>query len=242
MYMIHPSNAPASDFPENKSSDFTLSLFETLLTPFSENWRVGLMQVQIPITFYNIESQEIKVFYFDNTQTVYKLPDGIYDNPIKITDILESVVEDGSLSLTWGNNRFLLELNNTVESVDISPPLARLLALPEKIKGLSGITHSPTMTFTPWVNHRVLLIHCNLVSEGQVNTKQYKILQSVIPSDFKFGTVFSQNFSPIDFLEVQGECQTMVNFKVTDLENNSIKFRSGNVVLTLAFKNDRAGS
>ena len=110
--------------------------------------------------------------------------------------------------------------------------MSHILGLPFEIEKstLSSVTQ-----YDPWINHKVILIHCSLVYETQINQQSWKVLQSVITNEIDFGNTFSKNFLPIEFANIQGDAHKIISFQVTDIEGDLLKFRSGSVVLICAF-------
>jgi hypothetical protein len=52
IFLVIPSNSQAESYPENKTSNFTIPL---PYHPESGKWKVALLEIQIPITFYNLD-------------------------------------------------------------------------------------------------------------------------------------------------------------------------------------------
>jgi len=232
--MIIPSNSPAKSFPGNTSSKFSIPLSKTLLTPTQEKWRVGLMKAQVPLTFYNIENEEDKIVakLENGEESVSYLPEGVYNTPRDIIKKIENFV-----SLKWENG-FRLKMWPNVREITLTTKLSKLLGFPSKLVNTEEWVVSGVRHFDPWINHRVLLIHCSLVRESQVGVNQYQILQSLVPVNFDFGQTLSREYFPLDYYEVLGNSHSVISFKITDVENHPVKFRTGNVVLTLHFKRD----
>lgn len=230
MYLILPSNSPALSFPQNKSSDFTIPLPITLPT---KNWKVGLAQVQLPITFYNVENEEKVVI--ENTAgdiEVLNLAEGIYENPQDLIKMLERCCKN-KLSWRW-NVGLEVELLGDINKVRFSKKMSRLLGLPTSLE--SSRASSKMEEYDPWINHRVLLIHCSLAEPVQFNNSQLQILRAIVPSHFDFGHTCCSSFYPVDFLKVQGDAHTTVSIKITDIDQAPIRFRSGNVVVQLVLE------
>jgi len=237
MYLILPSNALAADFPENKSSNFAISLPFVLFTPTKQRWKVGLMQIQLPLTFYNLEGDEnIEVHTTDNENRQLSLPEGVYLTPEKLCAVLNGI-GTGSFHMKWRDG-FRIKLEPQVTKLVLSLNVAELLGYPlELTKHMNvdekGYISSRTSVFDPWINFKVIFIECGLAEPVQINDSLRPILQSVTPPSHEFGDTFSYSFFPIDLLAVQGETHGVIRIKVTDARGKPIKFRAGNVVLVL---------
>lgn len=249
--MIIPSNSPAESFPHNTSSKFAIPLSHTLHTPLREKWKVGLMKIQIPLTFYNVENEIISGRMHDGQKIEFYFPEGAYSTPegiirkiefhfpVRVPGTPEGVIKKirDLFILKWDNG-FQLKMQPNVEEINLSSKFSKLLGFPQKIMKSEGWTVSKVKHFDPWINQRVLLIHSSLVRESQVGREQYQLLQSLVPTDFIFGQTLCREYFPLDYYEVLGDNHNVISFKITDVENQPIRFRSGNVVLTLHFKRD----
>ena len=241
MYLIILSNSPAPSFPENTSANFTVPLNFPLRTPFSEKWKVALLKVILPNTFYNVETEDyISVEYTNRPANVITFREGIYLKPKELIKQLNKYNDDfHGLEVKEHPQSFpivSLYLYPNVNKVQISPNLSKLLGLEENIENnfVGEDIFSNKKEYDPWINHRVLLVHSNLVRTSQVNDKQLNVLQSLIPSDLThFHGVTSKDYFPPDYLDVQGEFFSSLSFRITDINDKLVKFRAGSVVLVL---------
>lgn len=235
--MILPSNSPAKSFPNNTSSTFSIPLSQVFETPTKEKWKVGLVKIQVPMTFYNIEegSEKIEFYLKDGTMTSLTIPAGVYHNP---RTFAKWITKDGELLLLSYENGFKLKMQDSVRNIRITEKLSRLLGFPTTLENGRRWITSRIKHFDPWIDHRVLFVHSNLVRVSQVNSAQHQILQTLVPTKFNFGSTLSREYFPVDYHSVLGETHTVLSFKITDAEMRPIKFRSGNVILTLHFKRD----
>lgn len=238
MYVILPSNTPAAGFPDNKSSSFTVPF--KLDTPSLEKWRVGLVHIQVPLTFFNIESDEtIVIEHRDGSVVVMRVDEGAYIRPEKLVEMLLRRGGEDFFKLEWRSG-FVISIDPTVTRMRFSPRLGRLLGFTEWLEG--GLTiKSSVRRYDPWINHKVLLVHCSLVQPAQFNDRYYPILQTLSLQHLDFGETFYDYFTPVEYIEVQGENHSSVTLSITDLEGSPIRFRSGNVVLGLTLQHDPRG-
>jgi hypothetical protein len=229
--MIFPSNTLAPSYPENKSSSYSIPLDSTLI---SKNSLVGLSQVQIPLTFYNLEGEETITIEDENGKTkIFHVKEGIYKTGESLASMLQELV-DNSLIITWSDGFEIRPVPGKMKTVKISPKLSRLLSVPRKIDN-EGY-RSKFSIFDPWVNQRVLFVKCNLSRALQVNEQELQVLGVIVPTDFTFGGTYYKIFHPINFLEVEGNAYNVVSFSITDLDGDLIKFRSGNVIVQIVLQ------
>lgn len=226
MYVILPSNSPAESYPGNTSSVFTIPLLHVLHTPHSENWRVGAVDVQIPLTFYNLESENLIVKPYGREIVKIPLEGGVYTTPESLVEMVNGRAGD-LLKLSWDRG-FVVE---TTADVEIPDRLSSLLGLPKTLT--SGRNESRMHSFDPWLGFENILVQCNLIRPVQVNAQHLPVLQSVVPANITFGESLWTSFYPIEFHNVQGEIHKAVSVRITDLNDNPIRFRTGSVVLKI---------
>jgi len=244
MYLILPSNALALEFPENKSSNFTIPLPFVLFTPIKQKWKVGLTKIQLPLTFYNLEGDEnIEVLATGVENRHLSLPEGVYLTPEKLCVVLNEI-GTGSFHMKWWDG-FRIKLEPHVTKLVLSSSVAELLGYPLELTNRmnvdqKGYISSRNSVFDPWINFKVIFIECGLVEPVQINDSFRPIIQTVTPPDHEFGDTFSYSFFPVDLLTVQGETHSVIRIKVTDARGKPIKFRAGNVVLVLTLSSSDA--
>lgn len=227
MYIILPSNSPAVSYPANTSSHFTIPLPFTLLT---KTWKVGLTQIQLPITFYNVEEDHKITFYQKDGHTFsVNLREGIYDDPLLFLKMIQNCCQE-NLEISW-NIGFKLVLKEETQKIVLTKKLSRLLGVPEEIS--DRFFESEISDFDPWINFRVLLVQCSLVKASQVNSSELQVLRALAPQDFTFGQTYTGNFFPVDYFKILGEAHKTITVKISDLDNKPVRFRTGNVILQL---------
>lgn len=233
--MILPSNTPAASFPENKSSSFTTPL--RLDTPTAERWRVGLVHIQIPLTFYNVESDEnITIEREDGQRVILHPKEGMYASPEDLADMLHECDLGNFFQLEWDSG-FTIKLSQDTARLKFSTKLGRLLGFSGTLEGKTDL-RSSFNRFDPWINHNILLVLCDLVRPVQFNSDERPILQTLVLERFDFGETYFKYFAPTDYLDIQGDTHSQVSVQVTNLEGQPIRFRSGNVVLGLSLQHE----
>jgi hypothetical protein len=237
MYMILPSNTPAVNYPNNKSSDFNIPLPTTLFTPTREKWKVGLTQIQLPLTFYNVEQEEtVTVEDIHHTQTTLHMEEGLFFTPTKLAGMLSRVGEN-LFTVKWKDG-FRFKVEDEVKRLTFSPNIAKLLGYPQTVstdmsKDHKGYTQPQTYLFDPWINLKIIFIESELLQSSQVNDWHLPVLQVVAPPHHEFGETFSSAFHPVDFVNIQGEAHSVIRIKIMDVRGERIRFRAGNVVVAL---------
>lgn len=198
------------------------------------------MEAQLPLTYYNLENSEKVTIVGDNEEgkKTFILDEGTYDTAESLAKMIQKKVGFRYCTLRWERG-FHLTIGSGVSKVCLTPNLSRLLGLPEILLSSGAPFHSDIEHFDPWVNLHVILIHCDLIREVQVNDRQLPVIQSIfLPSLFNFGDNFAQTFYPIDMHEIRGDSHHVIKIDITNIQGERIKFRSGNVVLKLVLSRD----
>lgn len=191
---------------------------------------MGLLQIHLPLTFYNLEGSECITLNLGSLTKNLWMEEGIYETPFALQKMITSVSGGEHFSLVW-NGGFQLQLHEETLEIRFTKRLARLLGLEEVIT--KRTTSSLVSEFDAWVNHRIILIHCSLIYEVQVNNDNLKVLQSLVPGKISFGATLAKTFFPVDLHHIQGSDHHAVSFKITDIYGDPLRLRSGNVVLTI---------
>lgn len=237
--MILPSNSMARSFPENTSSNYTIPLHQALKTPDDEHWKIGLISIQLPITFYNIESSE-SLYFTKQDASINEIhpKEGIFTTPESITEMLSTVCQTQATFSWFPETGFNVKLDPSIKELRFTKKLKNILGFDTRIKRAGeNVIYSNFINFDPWINHRVLFIECSLVETLQINDEHRRIIQTVVINDFNFGKTFSHTYYPIDFMKVQGELHSDIKIKIVDSYKQPIRFHSGVTVLEIILKN-----
>ncbi|MEO0902783.1 MAG: hypothetical protein AAFY00_12540, partial [Bacteroidota bacterium] len=155
-------------------------------TPIEERWVMGLLQIHLPLTFYNLEETECITLDLGMQKKVLWMQEGIYESPISLQKMITTVSGEEHFSLVWDGG-FRLQLGQETLGIRFTKRLARLLGLEEIIT--QKTTYSLVHEFDAWVNHRIILIHCSLIYEVQVNNDNLRVLQSLVTGKKVFANV-----------------------------------------------------
>lgn len=138
LFVVLPSNSKAESYPNNTTSEFTIPLPKDLNTP---QWKVGLLEIQIPITFYNIDDTlDQNYLIFENQEGKVKvfIDPGLYSSGEQIVAQINKEINKHKLKF----REFEYDLNThkvkayirKESKITFSPRLARILSLPETIE------------------------------------------------------------------------------------------------------------
>lgn len=231
--LILPSNVIARSHPKNTSSRYTTVLQLPLET--TPTTRVGLLEIQFPLTFYNVERD----FYIrinknnGETITVYLL-EGVYEEIDSFRDMMNQVLKEYNCTCKANpNGKLSISIDASIDSIALHPKLKRIMGMVSPWGDENRLMEG-TWSFDPWINHRIIFVSADFVKPSQLNQESRQILQSVIlPLKLNFGDTFSRVFTILDWLHFEGENRSCVTVSLTDTFNDPIKFRSGSVLVKL---------
>lgn len=252
-YAILPSNSLAETFPENTTSNFTIPLSEPLDFPKNEYWKIGLLEVQIPITFYNFEDSDDRNIIFSDEHNLYreKIPNGSYNSAIEIIKKINKIFLKFDLAKKGFKKIFYLENIHTVlislskgQQITFSSRLSRILGFPRKLDVAHGKTQQVfrSSTANPWKDFNHIFIYSDLVEDRLVNSSSRALLGSVSINQNQFGSLLVRSFLSPELLKPRYEHYSTINFQLCNELDQTVRFRAGSVVLKLKFTNARRNS
>jgi len=231
--LILPSNIEAASFPNNTSSDYTTSLLHPI--PVGKYNSLCLYEIHIPLTFYNVEDYfYINMEYDGCCKTIY-MKEGVYDSVEAFKKMLNGVLEFRIIKCKLTQDmKFTLSGSDRVTELILHPKLARLMGM-AKTRGAPPLTAK--WHYEPWINHRIIYVHSNIIRPSFINEKKERILQSLIlPEKIEFGENFSQTYFVLDYLKLEGEMHNCISIRLTDSFLDPILFRTGSVLVKLLLK------
>ena len=94
-YLTFPSNSSIAFFPDNTLTHYVTHLPKPI--DLDGKWEVGLVEIQYPHTWYNVQKECAWIVYRGNAtgQTLRKtLKEGLYETPTKLIDYLNREMTD----------------------------------------------------------------------------------------------------------------------------------------------------
>lgn len=252
-YAILPSNSLAETFPDNTTSNFTIPLSEPLDFPKNEHWKVELLEVQLPITFYNFEDFEDRNFTIGDENHVYreKIQNGSYSSALEILDRIDRIYEKFDLKkkkfepIVYANNEHIIFIRlRKGQHVTFSSRLARVLGFPKKLSvprgEISEIFRSATAD--PWKDFNHIFIYSDLVEDRLINSTTRALLGTVSIAKNEFGFLLVRSFLSPEQLKPRYEHYPTINIQLRNEIDQLVRFRAGSVVLKLKLTNARRNS
>jgi len=247
-FAIIPSNSPAESFPDNKTSDFTIPLSEPLDFPKDEYWKVGLLEAQIPITFYNIDEPSDRSIVFKDEAGSFKekIPAGSYPTALHVVREINKI----GIRARWFDKFFekIIYIEN-IDTVFIRLKSGQSIIFPQRIATVLGfpevlsVDHGKKTQYfksekaDSWKNFHYLFIYSDLVEDSILNSSLVPLLGTVTIKNTEFGTLQVKSFLSPELLKPRYEHYSAINFQIRNEIGQTVRFRAGSVVLKLIFIN-----
>jgi len=249
IFAVIPSNSLAESYPENKSSDFTVPLSYHLSFPSGQKWKVALLEIQVPVTFFNIDDsgQDNYLILKKGThgETV-KLSPGLYQSAIDLVQEINSHIRKIQIDFKLFKHdqttgKVYVQLKEG-EAIVFSRRIARILSLPRKLRfsprGRARQVFKSRTVADPWRDFHHLFVYSDIVEDRILNGSTAPLLQTVSVTNKTFGNLLIRSYFPPEFLKTRYEHYSTARFWITNEVEDPVRFRSGSVVMKLQFQND----
>jgi hypothetical protein len=232
-------------YPNNTTSFFTIPLPEPLTL---NDWKVGLLEIQIPITFYNVDdtlNENCVTFEYSGKSSELHISPGLYDSGSQIIDELNRLLKENNLRFKhfeYDENSHKAKVYVRKHSkIVLSSRLAKILSLPEKMEYSQNArgrfeAYKSNKQVDPWIDFYNFFIYTNAVKDRIVNSSLKPLLQVVPITNRCFGNLMLKDFYPPDFINVNSDHYSTISIKIVNDIQDLIRFRAGSVVLKLCFK------
>ena len=247
--VVLPSNASMHLFPNNKISNFVVQLADTLKL-HSQQWEVGLSEIQYPHIWFNIRNKrnKLKIVTAKGDVIPIKVPTGYYKNPDEVVTLVNKQLEtlnyaddhrtDCKIALIYHKllNKVVIESCPHYSMKIANTDIGRLLGIVEDVDFNSRV-EAQSMALHSNGNFS-LYVYMDIV-EGQYLGDLKVPLLKVVPVKGKHGDYQCirydrPNFIPLSRSEIQN-----IEVNIRDDTGNLISFEGGKVVLTLVFRRRR---
>lgn len=247
-YVTLPSNASENVYPDNHAGHFFVKLPQTF--DLSQQYEVGLVEVQIPNTYFNVLEGEAWIQYLPGKgkpPALWTVPPGLYASP----DLVLNQLNNQVLVMTKGGPvpvRFLWEraankvsfnLNEEGCEVIISDMLTELLRLPSShasevetsvVEGEPGVKMDSDL--------RNVFVYCDLVASRPVGDVMVPLLRAIPIMDRGSTSVF-RVYDKAHYVPLSRFSFDTVEVLLTTDRGKTIPFKRGTSVLTLHFRTRR---
>ena len=235
-YLTLPSNSSADVYPNNKLNNFTVKLPHAI--NLQGQWEVGLVEIQYPHTWYNIQQHEAWMLIKTSPDGVaYRtyLKPGQYDSEGKLVRLLNEVNENipNSRKVLFLYDQITHKVKLDVEygaTIEISETLQHMLGLPHK-EFKEGV-HMGAHVIDVDQGFYSLYVYCNLVAPRLVGDSQVPLLR-IVPIKGKDGNTITKTYENVHYLPLSRKNFETVEIDIRDDTGRKVPFERGKVVVTL---------
>ena len=239
-YLTLPSNASMDIFPDNKTTEYHVSLPQNI--ELDVDWEVGLYSISYPNSWYTLQDTE------RDTHLYWAGPSGFWLAAVvdygyygTIEDLIKAV--NKTLTKKAGSNNIVVSYNTVTGKTNVklktnykfsgSPPLSIMLGFGAQDVTLEKTTESPYV-----VDMSILLniyMYCDIVEPQIVGDINAQLLKS-IPVEGNFGDIIAKTYTNIQYVPVQTKSFEIVKVLLRSDTGKPVPFERGKVVITLHFR------
>lgn len=261
-YLTLVSNSSMKYYSDNRTNCFTVHLPQYI--NLNGPWKVALVEIHYPFTFFNITNHNNSVFINYNSDKedthIVKLETGCYDNINDLLLIINKLIE------SYTNNEQFITYDYVTKRLKINDIFVtnnekssdNVIARPEK--PLFSISFEGRLAmqlgFAPNENiishslspHAVnlglgvpeeFLVYCDIVESqiiGDTSSKVLRIINTVSGEKVLFGQSCHKEFNPPHYIEVNEKKIEKVSIDIRDMAGNYLPFQFGVLTIKLHFK------
>lgn len=246
VFLVVPSNSEAKSYPENNTSNFTVPLPYSIT--FGKGWKVALLEIQLPMTFYNLDDnlRQNRITLVEGTEEdLVNLTPGLYTTADSLIEEVNERIADSKLNFRQFKyekvtRKVYIQLREN-QKIKFSSRIASILSLPDTLK--YSPSRKSTKTFKsktqidPWRDFHHLFVYSDIVENSVLNDSMTPLLQTVnVPSN-QFGSLLVRSYFPPEFIGTRYEHYSALKVWIRNEAQDFVRFRSGPVVLKLLITN-----
>jgi hypothetical protein len=239
-YLTLPSNASSDVFPNNKTTDYRVSLPEGI--ELEGNWEVGLYSISYPFSWYTVPNVNTAshIFYMEPSTGAWWSYTVQYGHYATVNDLVKAINE--ALAKNVGNNiKITYNSVTTKTTVEIKPSygfspsslISVMLGFGGEEVMLKKTTESPYAADVFVISN--IYVYCDIVRPQVVGDTSAQLLKT-IPVKGKFGDNIAETFTNIQYVPVQTKSFETVEILLRTDTGDPVPFERGKVVVTLHFK------
>ena len=253
--MVLPSDSSNNYYPDNTLTDYKTKLPAPI--SLSEGWRVGVSELQIPLTFTGINAKELFIITrnegeYDDENIVeakfktYPVQAGRFGPRDQIRKMFENVPgevlrvtenhDTHRVKMVVGNENIflsqgLMEFLGGTFHPEGSGPYGREFWKLKTYRGVDPVRYSAGL--------ERIYVYCDIVNPRIVGNTRAELLTTVpspVPKDGDFGELLTIRFTDIRYLEIGKNFIENIRITLRDDLGREITFLGGKVLVELAFK------
>ena len=251
-YITLASNLYTTEFPNNNISYFQTPLYSPLQLDTNE-WYVGLAEIILPDTWYNIKTKDKKITFRHKgrtPQTLY-LEEGYY-SPKQFVKELQAKIDTATrqkpnattkpCNVTYDIESGIITINICSGSqLLLSKQLSTKLGFKQKVTFTEGENVADTICDLD-NNCHIIFIYSNIVSETMLGNEFVKLLRTIAtPSTLNHYLTQPIQYTTLTFdkphyKKVSTSFENKIDIALVDSNGEPFVFKKGEAHVTLHFK------
>ena len=247
MYVTLPSNSSMKYFPDNKLTNYTTRLPETLNLGQGGSWEVGLSEIQYPHNWNNT----IDIYAYNMTlyrdmshysATNHWLDPGFYSTISEIVKIFNKKLKL-FCKIIWDKieSRVIFEIKEN-HRILLSKHLSEIMGVPQNIRATSkteGRVYRGKRVLNTLPDLTSLYVYCDLVQHQIVGDSKVPLLR-IVPVKGKGGDIVTHTYENIQYVPVKGGDIFSIEIDIRDDTGKNVSFGSGRVLAILHLRKSRS--
>jgi hypothetical protein len=231
-YITLSSDASTSTYSSNTPSQF-LNILGNRIQLDDSSWKVGLAEIHIPLTCYNvIKGENIIWFQIKGYNVVkHKITPGYYRTIQQLLDELNKITP--FITFEYSNTVYITA-NDNIETLYLSDMLALQLGFEPK-SNLLKWEHAQKQPYIDIGYPHQVFVYTDIIQPQFVGDIKAPLLRIVAMSDTNHGKVQSTAFQNIHYLPLAKLSFDTIEVLLKDHAGANLPFASGTLTVTLHF-------
>ena len=237
-YLMLPSNASLSTFPDNKTTNYRVKLPQPI--DLNGNWEVGLYSITYPRTWYNLQEHDSAVKFSDDG-LVFLSSFVDYGYYTSVQDLVGSI---NKALLNDAKGNISMTFDTRTEKVTIRPQNGYYFAMDGMLSILLGfggenvkITKDTTSPYVVDITGAMntIYVYCDIVQPQVIGDTNASLLRTV-SIEGKAGEVVTRTYNNTQYIPLQTKSFGDIQILLRDDTGKPVPFERGKVVITLHFR------
>lgn len=232
-YITLPSNASATAFPKNKSSNFTVQLARAL--ELSGSWEVGLVEIQYPHSWNTLTAGGYFEIANEKKKWEFSLRNGYYNN-------IRQVLENMNKLMTAAEDPPMatLQYDPVARKIKFKGDGAYSILASDELANILGLKPQARFKKFPFAadvtgGFSTIFIYTDIV-EPQIVGDFYVPLLRCVPVRGRDNDIITVTYDRPHYVPVSKHSISTITVEIKTDQNNHIRFNHGKVVIKLHFR------
>ena len=243
-YLTLPSNSSMDVYPNNTMANFKTRLPNRI--ELEGRWEVGLVEIQYPHTWYNLQDGEGELAIYtpppDVNEIVTHIPSGYYSSVNELigrmeTEIMEALGETEYKPITFTYDEITRKITAHARELQLwfGETIQRILGF--RIHAISdGVTRGEHVVDMDPLHS--MYVYCDLLEPRVVGDKMTQLLR-VVPVEGRNGDMVTRIYENVHYVPLQRKSFEVVEIDIRDSVGEKVPFERGTLNVTLHFRRRR---